>query len=98
MKRYVKSSIYDDTDYLYDDSSDQWHHKESDWAKVIQKIKDDGYKPKYGMDNLVTMVFSYFDTPDLEDEYNGEYDRNNIEDLFRYVKDSGGWAEFDYLT
>ena len=104
MKKYIKSNIYNDDDYLYDESADQWYNKESDWAQIIQRIRDDGYRPKYGMDNLVTKVILHFDSPESFGEYDPETgsggygDEFTLDGLFQFVEDSGGWAEFDYLA
>ena len=85
-------------------NSFQWYNKESDWAQIIQRIRDDGYHPKYGMNNLVTNVILHFDSPesfgeyDPETGYGGYGDGFTLDGLFQFVEDSGGWAEFDYLA
>ena len=65
-------------------------------------VREQGYEPKTSMENLITMIFLHFDSPDNF----GEYDKNTglggygeeftIEGCKEFVKDSGGFAEFDY--
>lgn len=64
----------------------------SDNEMLIAKINSDGYVPKTSMENLTTMIWLYFDNPDMDDEY----DRSDINECFRYIEESGGWEEFDY--
>lgn len=69
---------------------------------IEKKINADGYKPKTSMDNLITMIILSFD---CDDNY-GEYDEESgmggygeeftLEECFRYISESGGYAEFDY--
>ena len=42
--------------------------------------------------NRFNIVHPYFDNPDMDEEY----DREDINECFRYVEESGGFAEFDY--
>lgn len=72
------------------------------YKDMEHKITIDGYKPKTTMDNLITMIILSFD---CDDNY-GEYDEDTgmggygneftLEECFRYVEESGGYAEFDY--
>ncbi len=69
---------------------------------IKKKIEDDGYKPVTTMTNLITMIILSFDN----DDHYGEYDEETgcggygeeftLEECFRYVEESGGYAEFDY--
>lgn len=69
---------------------------------IEKKIVADGYKPKTSMENLISMIILYFD---CDDNY-GEYDEESgmggygeeftLEECYRYVEESGGYAEFDY--
>ena len=75
---------------------------ETYYKDIKQKIIADGYQPKTSMDNLITMIVLHFD---CDDNY-GEYDEDTglggygeeftLEECFRYVEESGGYAEFDY--
>lgn len=75
---------------------------EAHYKAIEQKILADGYKPKTTMDNLISMIILHFD---CDDNY-GEYDKESgcggygeeftLEECFRYVEESGGYAEFDY--
>lgn len=75
---------------------------ETHYKAIEQKILADGYKPKTTMDNLISMIILHFD---CDDNY-GEYDEESgcggygeeftLEQCFRYVEESGGYAEFDY--
>lgn len=72
------------------------------YKHIEQKILADGYKPETTMDNLISMIILHFD---CDDNY-GEYDEESgcggygeeftLEECFRYVEESGGYAEFDY--
>lgn len=72
------------------------------YKDIEKKILDDGYEPVTTMDNLIKMIILSFD---CEDNY-GEYDDKTgfggygeeftLEECFRYVEESGGYAEFDY--
>ena len=75
---------------------------ETHYKAIEQQILADGYKPKTTMDNLISMIILSFD---CDDNY-GEYDEESgcggygeeftLEECFRYVEESGGYAEFDY--
>lgn len=72
------------------------------YKDIEKRIITDSYKPKTSMDNLITMIILSFD---CDDNY-GEYDEESrmggygeefiLEECFRYVEESGGYAEFDY--
>ena len=72
------------------------------YKDIEQKILTDGYKPKTSMENLIKMIVLYFDCDDNYGEYNeetgfGGYGEGfTLEECFRYIEDSGGYAEFDY--
>lgn len=75
---------------------------ETYYKDIEKRIIEDGYKPETTMDNLITMIILHFDS---DDNY-GEYDKETgmggygeeftLEECFRYVEESGGYAEFDY--
>lgn len=67
--------------------------KMCDCDRLAKRIMESGYEVKTTMQNLVEMIFAYFDNPDMESE---GYDRQDISECFRYVEESGGFAEFDY--
>ena len=70
--------------------------------EIEKKIIEDGYKPKTSMDNLISMIILSFDCDDNYGEYDEETgmggygEEFTLEECFRYVEDSGGYAEFDY--
>lgn len=75
---------------------------EAYYKDIEKKIIKDGYEPKTTMDNLISMIILYFDCDDNYGEYNeetgfGGYGEGfTLEECFRYIEDSGGYAEFDY--
>lgn len=70
---------------------------------IKRKIESDGYKPVTTMTNLITMIVLSFDCDDNYGEYDEETgfggygEEFTLEECFRYVEESGGYAEFDYL-
>ena len=72
------------------------------YKDIERKILADKYEPQTSMDNLISMIILSFD---CDDNY-GEYDEESgcggygneftLEECFRYVEESGGYAEFDY--
>ena len=75
---------------------------EAYYKDIEQKILADGYKPKTSMENLISMIILYFDCDDNYGEYDEETgcggygEKFTLEECFRYVEESGGYAEFDY--
>ena len=75
---------------------------ETYYKDIEQKIIKDGYKPKTTMDNLISMIILSFDCDDNYGEFNEETglggygEEFSLEECFRYVGDSGGYAEFDW--
>ena len=71
---------------------------------VADMITEDGYKPITDLENLVVMVILHFEseTEDNSSFYFPTYDfetmRINAEGLRDFVKDNGGWKEFDYYA
>ena len=69
---------------------------------IEKKIIEDGYNPKTTMDNLISMIILSFDCDDNYGEFDEETgmggygEEFTLEECFRYVEDSGGYAEFDY--
>ena len=69
---------------------------------IEQKILDDGYKVKTSMENLIVMIILSFDCDDNYGEYDEETgcggygDEFTLEECYRYIEESGGYAEFDY--
>lgn len=69
---------------------------------IEEKILADGYNPKTTMDNLISMIILSFDCDDNYGEYDEETgcggygEEFTLEECFRYVEESGGYAEFDY--
>lgn len=72
------------------------------YKDIEQKILADGYAPKTTMDNLISMIILHFDCDDNYGEYDEETgcggfgDEFALKECFRYVEESGGYAEFDY--
>ena len=72
------------------------------YKDIEKKILDDGYEPETTMDNLIKMIVLSFDCDDNYGEYDektgfgGYGEEFTLEECFRYVEESGGYAEFDY--
>ena len=72
------------------------------YKDIENKIIADGYKVKTSLENLISMIILSFD---CDDNY-GEYDEESgmggygeeftLKECFRYIEESGGYAEFDY--
>lgn len=83
-------------------ASDPEANYETYYQDIKKKIIADGYKPKTSMDNLIRMIVLSFDCDDNYGEYDEETgfggygDKFTLEECFRYVEESGGYAEFDY--
>ena len=75
---------------------------ETYYNDIERKILDDGYEVETSMENLITMIVLSFDCDDNYGEYDegtgcgGYGDEFTLEECFRYVEESGGYAEFDY--
>lgn len=68
-----------------------------DCDRIAAWIIDSNYQIKTTMENLVSMILAYFDSPDERAET--EKYKNNpsfIEIIRAYVENSGGLSEFDY--
>lgn len=82
--------------------SDPETNYEMYYKDIEQKILADGYEPKTTMDNLISMIILSFDCDDNYGEYDettgcgGYGEEFTLEECFRYVEESGGYAEFDY--
>ena len=78
--------------------------KMCDCDRIARAAMEDGYKPETDYTNLTTMVLLYFDSPDNYGEYDpdtgcgGYGDSFTVEECLRYVEESGGWREFDYVA
>ena len=72
------------------------------YKDIEKKILDDGYEPETSMDNLISMIILHFDCDDNYGEFDEETgmggygEEFTLEECFRYVAESGGYAEFDY--
>ena len=75
---------------------------ETYYKDIEKKIVGDGYTPKTSMDNLITMIILSFDCDDNYGEFDEETgcggygDEFTLEECFRYIEESGGYAEFDW--
>lgn len=96
------------------DKHGKWHEEKDynvypknkwcDYDYMANWIRSVGYEPKTSMENLIDMIFIYYDF-ELEDSDREFYtditesENDNmvsIEDINCYVEDSGGLSEFDY--
>lgn len=67
-------------------------------------IRNVGYEPKTSMENLINMIFAYYEEElrecgtdfytDITESENGSM--VSIEDVSCYVKENGGLEDFDY--
>ena len=75
---------------------------ETYYEDIENRIINDGYKPETTMENLISMIILSFDCDDNYGEYDEETgfggygEEFTLEECFRYVEESGGYAEFDY--
>lgn len=75
---------------------------EEHYKDIEAKIIYDGYEPETSIDNLIKMIVLSFDCDDNYGEYDEETgfggygDKFTLEECFRYIEESGGYAEFDY--
>mgnify|MGYP004474932491 CR=1 FL=1 len=73
-----------------------------DYDYMAAWIREQGYKPKTSMENLITMILLHYisEVEDGESSYdteNGNFDGTYIEAVQVYVQDNG-LAEFDYIA
>ena len=91
-----------DMTVFVDCASNPEENYEKYYEDIKKRIIDDGYEPKTSMDNLITMIVLSFDCDDNYGEYEettgfGGYGEGfTLEECFRYVEESGSYAEFDY--
>ena len=72
---------------------------ETYYKDIEQKVLEDGYEVKTSMENLISMIILSFDCDDNYGEYDEETGCGNeftLEECFRYIEESSGYAEFDY--
>ena len=77
-----------------------------DYDYMASWIRSKGYEPETSMENLITMIFEYYEDTDevRERGYFGIQDTRkypdnlmvNIPDVEEYVMASGGLSEFDF--
>ena len=80
--------------YPEEDYSKYPKEKWCDYDWICVAIRADGYEPKTSMEHLIDMVFAYWETE--SEEYLDEAEDNRIESILNWVRDSGGWADFDF--
>lgn len=73
-----------------------------DYDYMATWIREQGYKPKTDMENLITMILLHYECEieDGESDYdteNGNFDGTYAEAAQAFVMDSGGLVEFDYI-
>lgn len=72
-----------------------------DYDYMATWIRKQGYEPRTGMENLITNIFSFYESEignhvsDYDTE-NGNFDGTYTEAAQAYVMDSGGLSEFDF--
>ena len=75
--------------------------KMCDYDKMAVWIRGRGYEPETSMENLITMIFCYYEeeigshVSDYDIE-SGNFDGSYTEACQAYVEDSDGLAGFDY--
>ena len=77
--------------------------KKCDCDRLADAIFADGYEPQTSLENLVMLVFSHYEAY-LEDRQIGSYctgeeitdEQEYIKDVREFVRDDGGWKEYDY--
>lgn len=83
-----------------DDYSKYPKEKWCDYDYMADWIRKQNYEVKTDLDNLISMIFAYYDC-EVEDEdsefntENGNYD-TYVESAQAFVEASGGLSEFDY--
>ncbi len=87
--------------YEEEDYSTYPEEKWCDYDTMAAWIREHGYKPKTSMENLITMIFSYYEeeiashASDYDTE-NGNFNGTYTDACKAYVEESGGLEEFDY--
>lgn len=83
MKRYIRS---------FNPPAD------SDYGRVLHALRESGYKPKTSEEWVVMLATDFFEEQGEEFGYNvfTEDGMIDVGELVEYVRDSGGWKEFDY--
>ena len=86
----------------------QWEENKdySTYPEMAVWIRSKGYKPKTSMENIINMIYGYYEDTDevRERGYFGIQDTRkypdnlmvNIPDIEEYVMASGGLSEFDF--
>ena len=71
---------------------------DSDYGRVLQALRKSGYKPKTSEEWVVMLATDFFEEQGEEFGYNVFTDDEmiDVDELVEYVRDSGGWKEFDY--
>lgn len=72
-----------------------------DYDVMAAWIREQGYKPKTSMDNLINMIFDHYESEigshvsefDIE---SGNFDGNYTDACKEYIEAVGGLEEFDY--
>lgn len=73
-----------------------------DYDYMAVWIRECKYEPKTSMDNLITMIFIYYEEEignhvSDYDTASGNFSGTYIDACKAYVMDSGGFTEFDYI-
>lgn len=88
----VESSTYVCADSNFNPPAD------SDYGRVLQALRESGYKPETSEELVVMLATDFFEEQGEEYGYNvfTEDGMIDVGELVEYVRDSGGWKEFDY--
>jgi len=88
MKKYIK--CFEQTNFN--------PPTDSDYGRVLQALRKSGYKPETDEENVVALATDFFEEQGEEYGYNifTEDGMIDVDELVEYVRDSGGWKEFDY--
>ena len=85
-------------------ASDPATNYETYYSDIEKQINADRYIPETSMENLISMIILSFDCDDNYGEYDAETgfggygEAFTLEECFRYVKESGGYREFDWVV
>lgn len=87
--------------YEEEDYSTYPKEKWCDYDTMAAWIRENGYEPKTSMENLISMMFSFyeFETESRESDYDivsGNFEGTYTDACKAYVMANGGFEEFDY--
>lgn len=76
--------------------------KMCDYDRMAIWIRKQGYEPETSMENIISMIFSYYEEEigyhvSEYDTENGNFNGTYTDAARAYVMDNGGLKEFDYI-